>query len=149
MDFTPFDFTSSMLTWLHLRLNLTEFKPHHQPLYAELFVKLHLYFQEFDWLGSWDHELSKLAWYSAWFEVLTDNWTSDNKVPSTGACSHATCFFSWHCFLQDADRLLQVEMPTLEDLDALYELMVRLFFPLAARLPRLSVVHASHHGMPG
>lgn len=137
-----------MAACIALRLNLTEFKPHHQPLYAELFVKLHLYFQEFDWLGSWDHEQSKLAWYSAWFDVLTDNWTSDNKVLHRCCVRVTPCAFPHgFSFLQDADRLLQVEMPTLEDLDALYELMVRLFFPLAARLPRLAVVHASHHGM--
>eukprot|EP00122_Pirum_gemmata_P014879 Pgem_evm1s13889 len=38
-------------------------------------------------------------------------------------------------------------MPTLEDLDSLYELLTRLLFPLSATLPRLSVTHASHHGI--
>eukprot|EP00124_Ichthyophonus_hoferi_P002376 Ihof_evm5s159 gene=Ihof_evmTU5s159 len=98
---------------------------HHQKLYAEMFVKLHLYFQEFDWLVSWDHEATKLAWYGTWFNVLSNSWQTESKD----------------------DRLLQVEMPTLEDLDALFQLIVRLLFPLAARLPRLAVVHASHHGI--
>jgi hypothetical protein len=69
-----------ILKQLIVGINQADFEGFHQALYAELFVKLHLYFQEFDWLRSWDHEASKLAWYATWFDVLTDNWTSDRKV---------------------------------------------------------------------
>ncbi|XP_063934657.1 uncharacterized protein LOC135146429 [Zophobas morio] len=101
------------------------FKKYEITRYGEMFVKMHLYFQEFDWLSSWNHEATRITWYKTWFNILNSSWASQNLEV----------------------RLLQSEMPTLEDLDSLYELLTRLLFPLAAYLPRLSVTHASHHGI--
>ncbi|KNC84851.1 hypothetical protein SARC_02933 [Sphaeroforma arctica JP610] len=135
-----------LLQQLIYGMNQTDFKPYHTTLYANMFVKLHLYFQEFDWLTSWDHEYSRRAWYRTWFQVLNDA----NRGRFNA--NHKQKFNNRQPGFNDpddgaADYYLQLEMPTLEDLDALYELIVRLLFPIAARFPRLSVVHASHHGI--
>lgn len=59
-----------MVRQLVLGMNLADFHPYHQPLYAELFSKMYLYFQEFDWLESWDHEAAKLTWCVVWGDLL-------------------------------------------------------------------------------
>eukprot|EP01134_Creolimax_fragrantissima_P007686 CFRG7686T1 len=132
-------------------MNQIDFKPYHTTLYANMWVKLHLYFQEFDWLTSWDHEYSRRAWYTTWFQVLTETNRNRNSAAHKHDYNKRRSPDSENENVDENDGAanfyLQSEMPTLEDLDALYELVIRLLFPIAARFPRLSVVHASHHGI--
>eukprot|EP00127_Corallochytrium_limacisporum_P003734 Clim_evm66s152 gene=Clim_evmTU66s152 len=89
--------------------------------YSLLFVRLNEYFQKYDWLKSWDSEFTKAAWFAEWFEVISP--------------------------LSIEDRYLTCEMPSLNDLDMLYSLIVRLLYPFASKVPVCPVIQASHHGI--
>ncbi|KAG4091660.1 hypothetical protein H8356DRAFT_1051129 [Neocallimastix lanati (nom. inval.)] len=89
--------------------------------YEELFVDLYLYFQKCDWTISWNHVVTQRTWICTWLEV------SEQKLRE--------------------GKLIDIEMPTLKEIDMLFSLINRLLFPLSAKLDKVPVVHASHHGI--
>jgi len=89
--------------------------------YEELFVDLYLYFQKCDWTISWNHIVTQRTWICTWLEV------SEQKLKE--------------------GKLIDMEMPTLKEIDMLFSLINRLLFPLSAKLDKVPVVHASHHGI--
>ena len=89
--------------------------------YEELFVDLYLYFQKCDWTISWNHVVTQRTWICTWLEV------SEEKLKE--------------------GKLIDMEMPTLKEIDMLFSLINRLLFPLSAKLDKVPVVHASHHGI--
>jgi len=89
--------------------------------YEELFVDLYLYFQKCDWTISWNHIVTQRTWICTWLEV------SEQKLRE--------------------GKLIDMEMPTLKEIDMLFSLINRLLFPLSAKLDKVPVVHASHHGI--
>jgi glycosyltransferase involved in cell wall biosynthesis len=89
--------------------------------YEELFVDLYLYFQKCDWTISWNHVVTQRTWILTWLEC------SEQKLRE--------------------GKLIDIEMPTLKEIDMLFSLINRLLFPLSAKLDKVPVVHASHHGI--
>ena len=87
---------------------------------GELFVRMHAYFQRYDWAATWNHPLSVRAWRQAWSKVMREEWA----------------------------ELLPYEKPHEADLDQAYGLYMHFLMCMTSPLDEgATVVHASHHGI--
>jgi len=89
--------------------------------YEELFVDMYMYFQKCDWVKSWNHASTQQTWISTWIECSKKRYKKKDTI--------------------------LLEMPTLKEIDMLFSLLTRLLLPLSATLPKIPVVHVSHHGI--
>jgi hypothetical protein len=89
--------------------------------YEELFVDMYMYFQKCDWVKSWNHSSTQQTWISTWIECSKKRYKKKDTI--------------------------LLEMPTLKEIDMLFSLLTRLLLPLSATLPKIPVVHVSHHGI--
>ncbi|ORX73474.1 UDP-Glycosyltransferase/glycogen phosphorylase [Anaeromyces robustus] len=87
--------------------------------YEELFVDMYLYFQKCDWVKSWNHASTQQTWIATWIECSKKRYKKKDTI--------------------------LLEMPTLKEIDMLFSLLTRLLLPLSATLPKIPVVHVSHH----
>lgn len=88
-------------------------------------VNMYTYFQEFDWLVTWNDPLVNATWRSGWCNAYGPEVRQE--------------------FIDG--KLIDAELPTMQDLDVLLSLFGHFLFPITARLPNHSVYHASHHGI--
>ncbi|KAJ3299822.1 hypothetical protein HK104_006756 [Borealophlyctis nickersoniae] len=89
--------------------------------YAKLFVDFYQFFASYDWVRAWNHPATQEAWMKTWLDGAWSLWAEK--------------------------LLLDIETPTLRHVEMLYNLLVRLLLPLTVDIPKISVVHASHHGV--
>jgi len=102
-------------------MNETNFTEDNLDRYEKLFIDMYLYFQKCDWSISWNHKKTQIVWLKTWLEYC-------EKELSEG-------------------KFLNVEMPTVSEIDMLFSLTTRLLLPITAEIPNISVFHASHHGV--
>lgn len=93
--------------------------------HTSMIVNMYTYFQEFDWITTWNDPLVIATWRSGWC----------NSFGPQVRQEHIDY------------RLIDGELPTMQDLDILLSLFGHFLFPITAKLPSYSVYHASHHGI--
>ncbi|KAI8803161.1 hypothetical protein BJ742DRAFT_652691, partial [Cladochytrium replicatum] len=89
--------------------------------YTNTFVSLYLYFQEYDWVRTWNHPITHETWMKTWLHEINIQYKNE--------------------------QLLGIETPTLQELDMLYSLLTRLLLILTIKVPDMCVIHSSHHGV--
>ncbi|KAJ3039974.1 hypothetical protein HK097_002687, partial [Rhizophlyctis rosea] len=89
--------------------------------FQQLFVDFHRFFAKYDWVQAWNHVATQEAWVTSW---LNGAWS-----------------------LWQQSELIDIETPTLRHIEMLYDLIARLLLPLTVEMPKLKVIHASHHGV--
>ncbi|KAJ3039736.1 hypothetical protein HDV00_011968 [Rhizophlyctis rosea] len=99
----------------------TEIKEDEIDGFVDMFVGLHHFFAGYDWVQAWDHVATQEAWVTTW---LNGGW----ELWKTG-------------------QLVDIETPTLRHIEMLYDLIARLLLPLTVKIPKLPVIHSSHHGV--
>jgi len=92
---------------------------------TSMIVNMYTYFQEFDWITTWNDPLVNATWRSGWCNAYGPEVRQE--------------------FIDN--RLIGAELPTMQDLDILLSLFGHFLFPITAKLPSYSVYHASHHGI--
>ncbi|KAJ1551798.1 hypothetical protein HK096_006822 [Nowakowskiella sp. JEL0078] len=89
--------------------------------YVRIFVDLYEYFQNYDWVTTWNHTATQDAWVTTWMEETARNHSNGNS--------------------------LVLETPTLQEIDMLFSLLTRLLLVVTVKMPDIPVVHVSHHGV--
>jgi hypothetical protein len=93
--------------------------------HTSMLVNMYTYFQEFDWIATWNDPLVNATWRSGWCNAYGPEVRQE--------------------FIDN--RLISAELPTMQDLDVLISLYGHFLFPVTAKLPSYTVYHASHHGI--
>ncbi|KAJ3415126.1 hypothetical protein HDV05_005534 [Chytridiales sp. JEL 0842] len=88
--------------------------------YESIFIELHKYFKKHDWSVSWNHQYTQRMWIKTYIEISAKHLAQR--------------------------KILKKECPTLEQIGVLFSLFSRLLLPLALEIPKVPVVHVSHHG---
>jgi glycosyltransferase involved in cell wall biosynthesis len=89
---------------------------------VQLFVNLHVYFQNFDWTNTWNSADVIAAWREAWLVETSE--------------------------IGRRERIIAAEVPNVDEIDFLRGLFVHFLLPLGTPYrPTTTVVHSSHHGI--
>ncbi|KAJ3137941.1 hypothetical protein HK100_000181 [Physocladia obscura] len=86
----------------------------------QLILSFYNYFKTHDWRKSWDHPLTQRLWMATFLEKAKQ--------------------------MENDGRLLKHESPTLAHISMLFTLFSRLLLILSREIPKVPVVHVSHHG---
>ncbi|KAI8822406.1 uncharacterized protein EV422DRAFT_397436 [Fimicolochytrium jonesii] len=89
--------------------------------YERMFVELHEVVKAHDWVTLWNNKATQKAWIEGWLNT------------------------SWRYF--EEHQLQAAETPTLREVEMLFDLISRLLMALSMELPKVPVIHSSHHGI--
>ncbi|KAI9330603.1 hypothetical protein BDR26DRAFT_695285 [Obelidium mucronatum] len=85
-----------------------------------MIVSLYKYFRTHDWKLSWNHPLTQRVWMKLFLKKAKE--------------------------MEKAHQLLKHESPTLAHISMLFTLTSRLLLILSKEIPKVPVIHVSHHG---